>query len=306
MKIVLAGGPHTGKSCLREHLKRALVRGAASQGIYPYAIDASPDGEGSWYQEAASRDRAGADHHRSGHKRPFTDAFAERIAQHVADCSEPLVLVDIGGLIDDKQRSICAGATHIVILYRADADLTQWREFARALDLVVLAELQSDYEATEDRLQEVGPPFRAVIHHLERGVLNEPHPAIDSLAAAILSMTKISLEEPVTAPDRPFVLARHGRMLKLNFGVSAPGDLIVKDIMRGLEELEEAGELEGGGLLGINGACSLAGMAVLVHHLVHRFAAVAVFDPKLPAYIVVVSHDPRWSPGDRLANLDVD
>lgn len=118
-------------------------------------------------------------------------------------------------------------------------------------------------------------------------------------------MTKIFLEEPVTAPDRPFVLARHGRMLKLNFGVSAPGDLIVKDIVRGLEELEESGDLEGGGLLGINGACSLAGMAVLIHHLVHRFAAVAVFDPKLPAYIVVVSHDPRWSPGDRLTNLDV-
>lgn len=104
--------------------------------------------------------------------------------------------------------------------------------------------------------------------------------------------------------DRPFALARHGNVLKLQFGVSAPGDVVVRDIVSGLEELEAAGQLDGGGLLGLNGPCSLAGMAVLTHHLVHRFAAIAVFDPKLPAYIVVVSHDPRWAPGDRLTTLD--
>lgn len=104
--------------------------------------------------------------------------------------------------------------------------------------------------------------------------------------------------------DRPFVLARHGNMLRLKFGASAPGDLVVKDIVSGLKEIDAAGQLDGGGLLGLNGPCSLAGMAVLIHHLVHRFAAVAVFDPKLPAYIVAVSHDPRWTPGDRLTTLD--
>lgn len=115
-----------------------------------------------------------------------------------------------------------------------------------------------------------------------------------------------SLEDLLTTPDRPFTIARSGRMLKLGFGASAPGDAIVKDIVRGLAELDDAGDLDGGGLLGINGACTLAGMAAITHHLVHRFAAVAVFDPKLPAYIVVVSHDPRWSPGDRLTTLDAD
>lgn len=304
MKIVIAGGPHTGKSCLREHLKRALAPRAAALGLYPYVIDASPDGEGSWYQEAVSRDRRGADHHRSAHKRAFTEAFADRVSQHVSDCSEPLVLIDVGGRITDEQRLICAGATHIVILHRAGKDLATWRAFARELRLVIVAELRSDYHATGDRIHDVGQPLRAMVHHLERGELDEPHPAIDLLAETILTMTNISLEEPVTTPDRPFALARHGRMLKVSFGASAPGDVIVKDIVSGLAELDAAGELEGGGLLGINGACTLAGMAVLVHHLVHRFAALAVFDPKLPAYIVVVSHDPRWSPGDRLTNLD--
>lgn len=104
--------------------------------------------------------------------------------------------------------------------------------------------------------------------------------------------------------DRHFVLARQGNMLKLQFGAPAPGDVVVKEIVSGLKELDAAGELDGGGLLGVNGPCSLAGMAVLTHHLVHRFAAIAVFDPKLPVYIVVVSHDPRWTPGDRLATLD--
>lgn len=307
MKIVLAGAPHTGKSCLREHLKRALAPMAARLGLYPYAIDASPDGEGSWYQEAASHDRLAADQYRSGHKRAFTDAFAYRVAQHVADCSEPLVLIDIGGRIDDKQRRICAGATHIAILHRSDEDLAAWRAFAQGLSLDVVAELRSDFHAAEDAITTTtttSRPLRGVVHHLERGELDRPHPAVDLLAQAILGLTNLSLEESVDTTDRPFVLARKGSMLRVNFGVSAAGDVIVADIVNGLRELDENGQLEGGGLLGINGPCTLAGMAVLIHHLVHRFAAVAVFDPKLPAYIVVVSHDPRWSPGDRLTSLE--
>lgn len=304
MKLVLAGIPHTGKSCLRALLKRALKPLAARRGLYPYAIDANPDGEGSWYQEAVREDRAGADYHRQNQKRPFTDDFAGRVAQHVRDCSEPLVLVDIGGRIDDKQHQICAGATHILILYRAEDDRDMWRDFARERGLTVIAELRSVHDAEHDVIYATEPILDALVHHLERGVLDEPHPAIDALAELILTMTEFSMKEAVTEPERPFVLARHGRVLKLSFGLPASGDVVVEDIEQGLDKLEEAGALGGGGIIGLNGPCSLAGMAVLAHRLTHRFAAVAVFDPKLPAYIVAVSHDPRWSPGDLLTSLD--
>ncbi len=300
VKIVLAGSPHAGKSCFRELLKRALVPHAGKRGLYPYCIDASPDGEGSWFQEAASRDRIAADAHRSRQKRAFTEQFAQRIGQHVRDCALPLVLVDIGGRIDHKQYAICAGATHIVILYRAVDDLAAWRSFARDLSLVVLAELRSELDAAEDSVFSAGPPLIGVVHHLERGVLDRTHLAIDTLAQTVLAMFHDLPEREMTDSDRPYFIERNGQLLNLAFGASAPGDLIVEDIVKGLDELEAAGELDGGGLIGLDGACTLAGMAVIAHRLAHRFAAVAVFDPKLPAYIVVISHDPRWKPGDRL------
>jgi len=42
MKVVLAGPPKSGKSCLREGLKQAIRR--ISGAPYPYVITACPDG----------------------------------------------------------------------------------------------------------------------------------------------------------------------------------------------------------------------------------------------------------------------
>lgn len=300
LKIVVAGSPHAGKSCFKELLKRALVPRAGKKGLYPYVIDASPDGEGAWFQEAASRDRAAADLYRARQKRAFTEEFAQRIGLSVQHCSVPLELIDIGGRIDAKQFTISAGATHIVILYRAEDDLAAWRAFAEQLHLTVIAELRSELDAPVDEVHAEGPPLTGVVHHLERGVLERPHPAVDALADHILTHFNHLPEGQVTDSDRPYTIERQGSTLKLAFGASAPGDLIVQDIIKGLDELDNAGQLAGGGLIALDGACSVAGMAVIAHRLSHRFAAVAVLDPKLPAYIVVISHDPRWTPGERL------
>ncbi len=52
-KIVLAGPPRSGKSCMREGLKQAIraIPGAP----YPYVITACPDGEGAWFQETVNQ-----------------------------------------------------------------------------------------------------------------------------------------------------------------------------------------------------------------------------------------------------------
>jgi CRISPR-associated protein Csx3 len=71
LKVVLYRPPHSGKSCLREGLKQALmVEHRLGNAPYPYVLTACLDGEGAWYSEAARRDVALA--------RQWKDAYKAR------------------------------------------------------------------------------------------------------------------------------------------------------------------------------------------------------------------------------------
>jgi CRISPR-associated protein Csx3 len=78
LKIVLCGPPHSGKSCLREGLKQAIVN--IDNVPYPYVITACPDGEGSYFSEAAKRDPELARRLKQEYKAKFTMEFAEKAA----------------------------------------------------------------------------------------------------------------------------------------------------------------------------------------------------------------------------------
>lgn len=94
-----------------------------------------------------------------------------------------------------------------------------------------------------------------------------------------------------------FHIAREGRILMVGFGDPATGDLIVRDASQMLRELADRDELGGGGLVCINGRCSVPVAVLLGHSLAHIFSAVSVFDPKLNGYIVCISHDPVYPVG---------
>lgn len=186
MKVVLGGPPRTGKSCLRENLKQSIRRLAPS-GPYPYVLTANPDGEGSWFQATVAGFPDEAAQQKAANKRKFDERHAARFAEEVKRCQEPLVFVDIGGLISLENHRICQHASHIVILYRTETDLAEWRAFAAELKLTVLAELKSSHDVTQDT---VGPPATPVltgtVHGLKRGDLTTPHPAVDALAQRLL------------------------------------------------------------------------------------------------------------------------
>lgn len=97
-----------------------------------------------------------------------------------------------------------------------------------------------------------------------------------------------------------YKISREGQVLKVGFGEAAQNDAIVRDAVARLAEMNKAGELEGGGVIKINGPASLPVAVVLAHVLVHKFSAVGVFDPKLNKYVVAVSHDPAINVGDLL------
>lgn len=95
MKIILAGPPRSGKSCLREGLKQVLV---SMNSPYPYIITGCPDGEGSWFQATVANNPELAAKLKAEYKAAFTPEFVERIVTSVKKCPLELAFVDIGGL----------------------------------------------------------------------------------------------------------------------------------------------------------------------------------------------------------------
>ena len=187
-KIVLAGPPRSGKSCMREGLKQAIraIPGAP----YPFVITACPDGEGSWFQETVNHDPALAAACKAAYKAKFTPEFVERIKTSVERCSLELTLVDIGGIPSVENEAICSGATHIVILAGDISKMPEWREFAKKVGLTVVAEIHSDYNGTEDMVEGVSQDqiLRGSVHHLERGEPLASRPMIKVLAEHLVNL----------------------------------------------------------------------------------------------------------------------
>ena len=101
-----------------------------------------------------------------------------------------MTLIDIRGITSVENEQICSNATHIVILAGDPAKFAEWREFAKKVGLIVVAEIYSDYHGTEDKIEGLGPDgiLRGSIHHLERGELTASRPMIKALAEHLVRL----------------------------------------------------------------------------------------------------------------------
>lgn len=91
-------------------------------------------------------------------------------------------------------------------------------------------------------------------------------------------------------------------ILQVGFNKEMPttGDRIVRDANAQLNALIDTGELNGGKLIKINGKMSLVVSYTLAHALMHVYGAIAVFDPRLKAYVVVKSDTPDYLIASRI------
>ena len=128
MKIALCGPPRSGKSVLRERLKTALRR--LDPTVYPYILTTNPDGEGAWYQEAYHHDAQAAQRMKVEAKRKWSPEHADLYASWVRNCQAPLTFLDLGGIVDDYNRRICATATHTILIAPEESALVPWRKFS--------------------------------------------------------------------------------------------------------------------------------------------------------------------------------
>ncbi len=83
-------------------------------------------------------------------------------------------------------------------------------------------------------------------------------------------------------------------VLEVGFEEPSSNDKIVPAAIEAIKALK----LTGGNVVKFNGPASLPVAMALAHHVAHLYGVVAVFDPKLGKYVVAISHDPTYSPGD--------
>ncbi|MFA6528996.1 MAG: hypothetical protein WCT46_05675 [Candidatus Gracilibacteria bacterium] len=194
-KIVLAGPPRSGKSCLRQGLKD-VIKQISNGEVYPYVLTACPDGEGAWFQESMNNDPSLAAKLKAEYKSKFSPEFAQRIADSVKNLSLPLSFIDIGGVISPENMKICEHANGAIFLCGETAVKSSapidWKKFFTQLGIPIVAEVYSDYKGGEDLVDGIGEDgvFRGSVHHLERGENLTDRKAIQGLAQFIINLGK--------------------------------------------------------------------------------------------------------------------
>ncbi|MEA5596718.1 CRISPR-associated protein Csx3 [Rivularia sp. UHCC 0363] len=201
IKVVLCGPPQSGKSCLRDGLKKAIL--AHVNAPYPYIITACPDGEGSWHQEACENNASLALDCKLKNKAPVTPEFAKEAAKWVRSANQLINIIDVGGKITDENKLIMQPATHAVILSGDISLFAEWENFCQILGLKIIAKIHSQLNAVKDEvlfsegwrkdtneLLESNPVLTGSVHSLKRGENLSTRPMVKALADVLIHLTK--------------------------------------------------------------------------------------------------------------------
>ncbi len=184
IKLVLCGPPHSGKSCFKEGLIKRLKGMAESP--YPIAVNACPDGEGSWYHETARVDPELAARERQ--KGSFSEAEVAKFETWVQSVTGQIAIVDVGGKISSENQRIMSHATHAVILSGDVNAFAPWEQFCQELGLAIVGKIYSDYHGTEDVIDWSSGVLTGSVHHLERNVSAMERPMVQALATHIVKL----------------------------------------------------------------------------------------------------------------------
>ena len=139
MRIIIAGPPHSGKSIAENFLRHQLPLQQTMR------VAAQPDGEGDWTQVCYATDMELAAQLRK--KGKFSSKFVDWAVQAVRNCTSRFCLVDVGGIISDENRQICREADAMIIVSSDSEKAIEWAEFAKSLNLRVLALLHSTLDS---------------------------------------------------------------------------------------------------------------------------------------------------------------
>ncbi|MBX7237143.1 MAG: hypothetical protein K1X65_22355 [Caldilineales bacterium] len=169
--ILLAATPHNGKSVLAY----LLTRGLRQRQIDHILLRTAPDGEGDWFYESPDEVRI-----RLRHKGAFTAEHVARMRRAIQNRHLPM-LVDIGGKPRDDQLDLLSACTHVVHLYRDEADRSESAQWLQERSLIPVASLQSQLHPA-DAIHAANGILGGIISGLDRD-----HPRPGSMFDALLA-----------------------------------------------------------------------------------------------------------------------
>ncbi|MBR8828042.1 MAG: hypothetical protein DSM107014_09105, partial [Gomphosphaeria aponina SAG 52.96 = DSM 107014] len=183
LKIALIGPPNTGKTCLREGLRKAL---AQEQNLDYYLISGCPDGDGAWHSETAQKYPELAKELKEEYKAKITPEFAAFKAREIEVIKNKLLVFDLGGKRTEENKTILKKATHGILLVQKEnpeQQIKEWQDFCQALNLPIIAVIYSEKEGKQDIIEnDTFPNFTGTVHKLERGEDVSSRPLIQKLA----------------------------------------------------------------------------------------------------------------------------
>lgn len=179
--ILLAATPHNGKSVLAYLLSQRL----RDRRIPHILLRTAPDGEGNWFYE-------GQDVVRLRHKGIFTSDLVAQMRRAIQNRRLPM-LVDIGGRPQADQFGIFDDCTHVIHLFRDEADRAISGAWLDRTNLIPVALLHSRLHES-DVVADANGVLRGAIGGLDRF---QPRPGVvfEHLLARVEGIFTYSQEE---------------------------------------------------------------------------------------------------------------
>ncbi|MDY7006105.1 MAG: CRISPR-associated protein Csx3 [Cyanobacteriota bacterium] len=143
MAILIGGPPDSGKSVFSYALRCSLLEKDKSLKVFIHR--ANWDGEGNWVLEMSDRDTATKLKeantrrvHKLGKKmmNNYFDYHAKAI-KNIRDVMD-IVLVDVGGMVQDEKKPILEQCTHYIIISRYEEEVGIWHDFCGGLKPAVV------------------------------------------------------------------------------------------------------------------------------------------------------------------------
>jgi CRISPR-associated protein Csx3 len=190
VKVVLCGPPNTGKTVLRDALKKAILKLENAPKDF-YVISGCPDGDGSYFSETAQNYPDLAAKLKAEYKAKFTPEFAQAKVRDLTAIKNSLLLFDVGGKPSEENQTIVSQATHAVMLAKTEQDVATWQQFCEnelEKPLPFIAIIYSDLHGKADTITSESPVLTGSVHGLARGKDASSRPMVQALAELLVKL----------------------------------------------------------------------------------------------------------------------
>lgn len=174
MKTIVCGPPHSGKSVLISNLITRMPSDSFQR------ITANGDGEGTWSNNPNQEDVKSVRIKSSNSPQEFAN-WKQRIETAIQD----IVLIDIGGKLQDDKGPLFDAADSFIILSKDPEMTPKWKSFGESHNCRCLAIIESSLK-DEECIYSTEPFLHARISGLERGFALPNSIVLSALADTIV------------------------------------------------------------------------------------------------------------------------